>query len=79
MPRSATRRITLTRIALAAWLVFVVVASVGPFLFAGVLSGPNHWSIYVIGGSVSISQLDPGMLGGGPYPFWRWEPSARYW
>lgn len=79
MPRH-TRGFTLARLAIFAWLAFVVLASVGPFLFAGVWSGPNqNWSISIIGGVVSISELDVGALGGGPNPHWRWEPSARYW
>lgn len=79
MPRH-TRRFTLARLALFAWLAFVVIASVGPFLFAGVWSGPQHnWSVSIIGGGVSVSGLDVSRLGGGPNPFWRWEPSTRYW
>lgn len=79
MPRH-TRRFTLARLAIFAWLAFVVITSVGPFLFAGVWSGPKHnWSVSVIGGTVSVSELDVSVLGGGPNPHWRWEPSARYW
>lgn len=80
MPRPTKRRFTLARLALIAWLAFVAVASVGPFLVAGVWSGPKHnWSVSIMGGGVSVSEFDVSALGGGPIPHWRWEPSARYW
>ncbi len=92
MPRARRhprQRLSLiARIALAAWLVFVVVASVGPFLihagFITIIGDPTTSQtidVFVDDGSIDI--LGPGwrgLINGYDYaPYFQWRPSAREW
>lgn len=82
MPRSRARRITVARLALVAWLVFVVVVSVGPFLVQAVLWEPDdHGMWFATGGFVGRWSIDKrhGAHMGGDTNELLWLPSARSW
>ena len=81
MPRSVTRRCTLCRLAIAAWLVFVVVASVGPFLGMFWIWEPGGHGIWMFAQG-SVARYAP--TGYAPQPSLEvevllWAPGGRNW
>ena len=85
MPR-LTRRFTLARLALIAWLVFVVVASVVPFLvFADltIIGNRSSWDtidLTIEGGAIDVrSGQWRSVLSGWYAPTVTWSPSASEW
>lgn len=81
MPRH-TRRFTLARLAIFAWLAFVVVASVVPFLFSiAFWERDDHGVWFTTGGMVgrwSIHKRHGAQAGTDTNSF-DWHPSSRSW
>lgn len=76
------RRLTLARLALIAWLGFVVVASVGPFLVSIIVWRPQSFGLLKVGDGGAYWHTEHSILTaqlGAPASEFSWGPNAMHW
>lgn len=76
------RRLTLPRLALLAWLVFVVVVSVGPFLVSIIVWRPQSFGFLKVGDGGAYWHTEHSTLTaqlGAPGSEFIWRPNALHW